>query len=472
MKFSKVIIFIFVLLLVISPFLIKFFKGSSELKLKEGQTYEGDTKNNMRHGTGKLYSKYKLILYDGEWVNDKKEGRGKEYYLEGSAIKYDGEWKAGMYNGYGELFYSNGAVKYKGKWNMGKYDIEGTLYYENGNIMYEGGWKNGAKDGEGKEYFEDGKLKFEGKWIDGIFENEKSSTSGNILNLGFIAESNDWIYVNEFKNNVNSLIKLKSDGTEIIKIKDKINPHFMNVIGKWIYYSNINGQIFKTTIDGKETIQIGKTEKNKNGEKGWYLTIKSEWIYFVGADSCIYRMTKDGTNKKKLTSDKTYYFEKTSGKIGVGWILIEGEYIYYVNRKDQYLYKMKLDGSKKEVVLKERMTHANIIDGWIYYISESDFALYKVKVGDTKKKTNKKLTKKVCLNVNNDGKYLYYVQVVDSKTWEICRFNVDDGKVQKVTNKINSVNFCLVSDWVYYLGTSNVVYRVKTNGSDAIAVIS
>jgi hypothetical protein len=44
--------------------------------------------------------------YVGEYLNGKKNGRGKMVYKDGSS--YDGEWKDDMYNGYGTIKWSNG----------------------------------------------------------------------------------------------------------------------------------------------------------------------------------------------------------------------------------------------------------------------------------------------------------------------------------------------------------------------------
>ena len=77
--------------------------------------------------------KYGTDNYEGEYLNGKRHGKGKEYYYNGRSM-FEGE-------------YLNGK-----RWN-------GRGYNKNGIIDFE--IKKG--NGKGKEYNSDGKLKFEGE---------------------------------------------------------------------------------------------------------------------------------------------------------------------------------------------------------------------------------------------------------------------------------------------------------------------
>ena len=52
--------------------------------------YEGEWKNNMRHGRG-IFTKTKEFMYIGEWQDDKKHGYGIMKYTSGDV--YKGEYK-------------------------------------------------------------------------------------------------------------------------------------------------------------------------------------------------------------------------------------------------------------------------------------------------------------------------------------------------------------------------------------------
>ena len=44
--------------------------------------------------------------YSGDWVEDKKDGKGK--YVWGDGDVYEGEWKEGRRNGTGSYIWKNG----------------------------------------------------------------------------------------------------------------------------------------------------------------------------------------------------------------------------------------------------------------------------------------------------------------------------------------------------------------------------
>ena len=73
------------------------------------------------------------MIFEGEYLNGKRNGKGKEYYSNGE-IKFEGEYLFGSR--------SNGKEYIKGKLEFeGEYDNEckwnGKGYDENGNIIYE-----------------------------------------------------------------------------------------------------------------------------------------------------------------------------------------------------------------------------------------------------------------------------------------------------------------------------------------------
>ena len=56
----------------------------------------------MRHGKGKFYYQ-DGGLYDGDWKQNRMDGRGKLYYQSGK-LAYDGEWKSDQFCGHGILY--------------------------------------------------------------------------------------------------------------------------------------------------------------------------------------------------------------------------------------------------------------------------------------------------------------------------------------------------------------------------------
>ena len=54
--------------------------------------YEGEYLNGKKHGKGKEFNKYNKLLYEGEYSNGKRNGKGKEYTeLLPSYLIFEGE---------------------------------------------------------------------------------------------------------------------------------------------------------------------------------------------------------------------------------------------------------------------------------------------------------------------------------------------------------------------------------------------
>ena len=71
----------------------------------DGEKYEGQFKDDKRHGKGIFYYA-SGDKYDGEWKNNNRHGKGIEYYADGA--KYDGEWKYGYKHGRGIQYFADG----------------------------------------------------------------------------------------------------------------------------------------------------------------------------------------------------------------------------------------------------------------------------------------------------------------------------------------------------------------------------
>ena len=108
------------------------------------------------------------MYFEGEYLNGKKNGNGKQYNRDGS-LEFEGTYlydykKRGKH-------YMNGKLDYEGeylfdkKWNGKVYDEKGKIiyeltkgkgkikeYYNDGQLEFEGEYLNGKKNGKGKEY--------------------------------------------------------------------------------------------------------------------------------------------------------------------------------------------------------------------------------------------------------------------------------------------------------------------------------
>ena len=113
--------------------------------------YKGDFVNGLRHGFGKDYRKN--VRYEGEFVEDKKCGKGQIMFLSGD--EYKGEFKDNKFNGYGRYKWKNGE-EYIGYYLNGKFHGEGLHKWGN-NEYYKGQFINGIRQGKGEIGLSSGK---------------------------------------------------------------------------------------------------------------------------------------------------------------------------------------------------------------------------------------------------------------------------------------------------------------------------
>ena len=159
------------------------------LELKTKTTiFEGNFLNGKKNGKGKEYNKNHDIIFEGIYLNDIKmsgngydengnnilkieeDGKGKEYYDNGN-IQFEGEYLNGKkWNGKG---YNYKGEKFEGEYFCGKRNGNGKEYNLTNQIEFEGEYLNGERwNGIFKEYNLAGELDYEVKYIDGKRDGE------------------------------------------------------------------------------------------------------------------------------------------------------------------------------------------------------------------------------------------------------------------------------------------------------------
>ena len=167
------------------------------------------------------------MIYEGEYLNGLKNGKGKDYNSINGMLEFDGEYLHGRkwfgkitkYDQYKNLifegYYQNGEINGSAKeytnslsqnvycvfdgeylngkkWNSKRIKIYDSNYeseyisgkevrygYHNGKLIYESELYNNKKHGKGKEYYNNGKLRFEGEYQNGLkYEGKFYTRSG------------------------------------------------------------------------------------------------------------------------------------------------------------------------------------------------------------------------------------------------------------------------------------------------------
>ena len=144
--------------------------------------YSGDWVMNKEHGVGK-YTCIDGTVYEGEWQIGKKHGNG--VYRDNLGINYEGGWDGDRYHGVGKYTCSDGIV-YEGEWQIGKKHGNGVYRDKLGNI-YEGGWNGDRYHGIGILTNEITGERKEGEWCYGeLFNGAMHSPTTKVSKLNIM----------------------------------------------------------------------------------------------------------------------------------------------------------------------------------------------------------------------------------------------------------------------------------------------
>ena len=124
-----------------------YIEGKGILKNNKGYSYIGDFSNSKRHGIGVLDTN--KIHYEGEFKNDKLNGKGKIIF-KNEGHYYEGDFENNEINGYGTFKWKNGDC-YTGQMLNGKMHGLGKYKYNTGQV-FEGTYANGIKQRGGRIY--------------------------------------------------------------------------------------------------------------------------------------------------------------------------------------------------------------------------------------------------------------------------------------------------------------------------------
>lgn len=239
----------------------------------------------------------------------------------------------------------------------------------------------------------------------GFFGDKQEEVEDNVLEGSYIVKQGDWIYYALDCN----IYKCKEDGSEKTHLATNYNLLFgkrrietLVVVDDYIYYGDGCLNVVKTdgseqqvlveddctgiyVVDGcvyygnEYKIQVGSTEVEQFYESKTVgvLEISNKWIFFTelnedGVFDSISRMKLDGSERQDIYDGLVRKME------------VSGEWIYFVNERDQSLYRMKTDGSDLQTVVETPAGYFgsfDIKDEWIYFTRSA--SLHKVKIDGT-----------------------------------------------------------------------------------------
>ena len=121
-------------------------------------TYFGNLdENNCRTGRGRTVSPDGMTSYDGEYLDDRRNGFGVCYYNNGS-INYVGNWTDNSRNGGGVGYRLSDGTMHVGKWDNNTPDGYGARFDRNGNLIDVSNYENGVRTGKSVSFDENGNI--------------------------------------------------------------------------------------------------------------------------------------------------------------------------------------------------------------------------------------------------------------------------------------------------------------------------
>eukprot|EP01094_Clydonella_sp_ATCC50884_P025630 TRINITY_DN680_c0_g1_i1.p1 TRINITY_DN680_c0_g1~~TRINITY_DN680_c0_g1_i1.p1 ORF type:complete len:318 (-),score=57.23 TRINITY_DN680_c0_g1_i1:298-1251(-) len=138
-------------------------KTNGTFRWRGGDTYTGEWKQSLMHGRG-TYTYKNRRTYEGEWVQGYKQGYGIFTWPIGD--RYEGQFHKDQCHGVGIMSYADGRV-YKGQWAENKKHGFGTMKLANGDQI-QASWVENSLNGMAiyteasgvrvEEFYRDGKL--------------------------------------------------------------------------------------------------------------------------------------------------------------------------------------------------------------------------------------------------------------------------------------------------------------------------
>ncbi|MCP1311454.1 DUF5050 domain-containing protein [Paenibacillus tyrfis] len=217
------------------------------------------------------------------------------------------------------------------------------------------------------------------------------------------------------------------------------NKGYVIKINNALYYSDRTA-LYKQ-VDSHITKLSDDSANYINAEKGWlYYSNKTD-------KEKIYRIKLDGSKREKISDDS------------VNYVVVKNEWIYFMNKSDSFrLYKMKMDGSSKTKMTDEQSFYINVVDDWLYYGGEND-NIFKIRLdGSNKTKIND--DRSHFINIV-DG-WAFYLNWADKGIYKI---KIDGTSREKIVRG-NVISFNVMNNWIYYSASDNGIHRVKVDGTE------
>ncbi len=316
-----------------------------------------------------------------------------------------------------------------------------------------------------------GSIVSRGSWVTATISAGKgydgNDVTGNDTSTIAVVRQGDWIYYRN-TNHDYYLYKMRPDGSEKQVVVKSVITTFC-VRDEWIYYGCLDG---RGVADGIYKIKLNKTEKTKlRATSCSYIHVEDDWVYYTDGNHLAFgvslrRMKTDGKEHQIVCKDKI-----------IGAVIVD-EKIYVALQGNKKLYRMELDGSDMEVVHPDfRVSRMVYNDGKIYALYH-DECIQSVNLDGSGFSSRYHFDQQIAFSVV-DGYYYSYSFIYEDVPEPCLVFSKSKFNNILATTELLStgcdnsiINFymCVVDDWLYFPNYYDDarMYRVKTDGSGTL----
>lgn len=296
-----------------------------------------------------------------------------------------------------------------------------------------------------------------------VKSNLEKNDETNIFNLNTFAHDGKWTYFTYSKFNIQSnnlsggFYKFSEDNSVPVKFSDEVGGN-MKIINDWIYFVRLNDgsySVYKMKTDGTE---LTKVDDAKTAPLDFKYSKK--YIYFRDSSMMdnLSRMKLDGSSRKILKSDVLNYY-------------INGDLIYYISSAESgILRSMKLDGSSDKVICEIDGPILYINDNYIYYsqinsnllknkkntrdINQyfiyNNGPLYRMRKDGTEKEL---ITEDIVMYIYVRDNQIYYQPYSNGESKKIYKIDLRGKK--KIELSLDGFFLGIMDKWIYYIDEKN-----------------
>ena len=198
-------------------------------------------------------------------------------------------------------------------------------------------------------------------------------------------------------------------------------------------------------------VELDTANSTSNILNGGFADRSQEFIFFsnLADNGFLYRMKLDGTEKVKLSED-----------IKSSDIHVVDDWVYYRSTVPEGFFKIRFDGTQKQLIKPGMIFNLNFEKDWIYYL-DLTYQVHKMRWDGSDEQLVSDAEDLITVNVENG--VLVYDNLMDIGTFSVT---LDKLETRKVMDEIQI--FGLSDGWIYYRNGSDEVkmYRVRTDGTD------